>query len=490
MDAKCCSNSEKLEKYMAEVKENMAKERSKEEMDDSDFCEEFTMCLDSYIADVDSNPAHTTIIFTLKEEAGALAETLKVFKQRHVNLTHIESRPSKVHVGCYEFMVEFAQDSDPDTLESIIRMFRRRAESAGLQAPRVQDFNSQIKQNKESVPWFPMKISDIDQFANRVLSYGAELDADHPGFTDPIYRARRKHFADIAANFRHGDKIPRVEYTAEEIGTWRTIYSELVKLYPSHACREFNYIFPLLQQNCGYGPDQIPQLQDVSDFLKDCTGFTLRPVAGLLSSRDFLAGLAFRVFHSTQYIRHSSKPHYTPEPDICHELLGHCPLYADPDFAQFSQEIGLASLGASDELVEKLATLYWFTVEFGICIQNGAKKAYGAGLLSSFGELEYALSGQPELASFDPPQTCQTKYPITSYQPKYFVAESFADAKNKLTAWTQSTARQFQVSYNPYTQRIEMLDNESAANKLVRDVKSQVSKLEEALRKLDRVKAK
>jgi len=291
----------------------------------------------------------------------------------------------------------------------------------------------------------------------------------------------------LASDYRHGHPIPAVEYTPEEIETWRIIYNKLKALYPTHACRQHIYVFPLLEQNCGYSPDNIPQLEEVSRFLQECTGWRLRPVKGLLSARDFLNGLAFRVFHSTQYIRHHSKPLYTPEPDVCHELLGHVPLFADPDFADFSQEIGLASLGATDDDIQKLVTCYWFTVEFGLCKQGKEMKAYGAGLLSSFGELEYCLGGtdeKPRYEQIDMEKTALVPYPITSYQPVYFIAESFQDAKEKMVQFSQTLDRPFAVRYNALTQSIDILDTKQKLHRVIKDVQSQLCALDMAVQKL------
>lgn len=414
------------------------------------------------------------LLFSMSEEVGALARALKIFEEHKVNLLHIESRSSKRSIGDYEFIVEI------DTVSGDI--------SGAIEGLRKQSSYFQIisrdHKDAETIPWFPGRIQDLDHFANQILSYGSELDADHPGFTDPVYRARRKEFADIAFHYKYGQPIPRVSYTPEEVATWGTIYRQLTKLYPTHACREFNHNFPLLIENCGYAEDNIPQLQDISDFLHDCTGFTLRPVAGLLSSRDFLAGLAFRVFHSTQYIRHGSAPLYTPEPDICHELLGHVPLFADPQFAQFSQEIGLASLGAPDEYIERLATCYWFTVEYGMCRQGGELKAYGAGLLSSFGELEYCLTDKPDIRPFDPPVTALQKYPITQYQPVYFVSESFEEAKEKMITYAKTIPRPFSVRYNPYTLNVEILNSKPQLENLLKNINWEITRITDALIKM------
>ncbi|KAJ7329075.1 hypothetical protein JRQ81_015249, partial [Phrynocephalus forsythii] len=427
-----------------------------------------------YIEESSGQNDAISLIFSLKEEVGALAKVLRLFEEKEINLTHIESRPSRLNKDEYEFFINLENKSIP-ALEEIIRSLREDIRANVHELSR--------EKRKDAVPWFPRTIQELDRFANQILSYGAELDADHPGFKDPVYRARRKEFADIAYNYRHGQPIPQVTYTEEEKKTWGTVFRELKTLYPSHACYEHNHVFPLLEKYCGYQEDNIPQLEDVSNFLKSCTGFRLRPVAGLLSSRDFLAGLAFRVFHSTQYIRHSSRPMYTPEPDVCHELLGHVPLFADPSFAQFSQEIGLASLGAPDEYIEKLATVYWFTVEFGLCKEGNAIKAYGAGLLSSFGELQYCLSDKPTTEPLNLEKTAIQKYPVTEFQPIYYVAESFKDAKQKLRKYASTIPRPFSVRYNPYTERIEVLDNVKQLKNLADAITNEMGLLCNALQK-------
>jgi len=413
-----------------------------------------------------------SIVFSLPEKVGILSDTLAVFKKWGVNLKHIESRPSKNNRKNYDFYIDVDEVETP--IENVTNLMKDLEKTA----------STVVLHHQQAVPWFPRKISDLDKFADRVLSFGAELDSDHPGFTDAVYRERRKEFADIAIKYRHGEPLPRVEYTKEEIATWDTVLTELTKLYPTHACRELNYIFPLLVENCDYKLGTIPQMENVSKFLKECTGFTLRPVAGLLSSRDFLAGLAFRVFHATQYIRHGKTPMYTPEPDCVHELIGHVPLFADPSFAQFSQELGLASLGAPEEWITKLATLYWFTVEFGMCRQNGELKAYGAGLLSSFGELQYCISDKPHHHAFDPDKISQTPYPITEYQPQYFVADSFEGAKSKVREWATKIPKAFSVRYNPYTQCIETLNDKDRIMNLIHEMKSDMDRVEDALQKI------
>ncbi|GAB6029449.1 hypothetical protein CHUAL_005207 [Chamberlinius hualienensis] len=391
---------------------------------------------------------------------------------------HIESRSSKRSPGDYEFMVEC--DASKGDLPAALNDIQSKVTYIQV----ISSANEPSRSSVSTVPWFPRKIKELDRFANQILTYGAELEADHPGFKDPVYRERRKYFADLAYYYRHGKPIPIVNYTQEEIETWGKVYRELTSLYPTHACKEHNHIFPLLIENCGYNENNIPQLEDISNFLQDTTGFTLRPVAGLLSSRDFLAGLAFRVFHSTQYIRHSSKPFYTPEPDVCHEILGHVPLFADPSFAQFSQEIGLASLGAPDEYIEKLATCYWFTVEFGLCRQNGEVKAFGAGLLSSFGELKHSVSETSKHLPFEPERAVSQKYPITEYQPVYFVAESFESAKEKIMSYAATIPKPFSVRFNPYTRSVEIIDSKAQVETLVKDISCEMRVLSDALTKI------
>ncbi|KAK5643047.1 hypothetical protein RI129_009214 [Pyrocoelia pectoralis] len=430
-----------------------------------------------------------SITFTLKNQVGSLVRALQSFQDLGVNLLHIESRISDGFNNESDILVDV--ECEPKKLEQIGILLRREVQTMVFVKYKEHEneftpptpLSNTTSFDYGEMPWFPRKIFELDN-AQHVLMYGSELDADHPGFKDAVYRKRREQFSQIARNYRCGQPIPKVQYTAEEIRTWGTVFNELHKLYVKHACKEYLENWPELVKYCGYKEGNIPQLQDLNVYLKRKTGFQLRPVAGYLSPRDFLSGLAFRVFHCTQYIRHSSDPFYTPEPDCCHELLGHMPLLANPSFAQFSQELGLASLGASDDDVGRLATLYFFTVEFGLCKQDGEMKVYGAGLLSSVAELRHAISSSDKILRFDPELTCKQECIITAFQNAYWYTDTFEEAKEKMRKFAEQIQRPFGVRYNPYTQSIEVLSNARKISDLVSELRGDLCIINGALKKI------
>ena len=378
----------------------------------------------------------TGIIITLKDQKGVLNKALNVFDKFDINLTRIESKPSKYYKeeNAFDFYIDF---------------------HGTMQTPGVRMAIYELEQMSEyitvcgipSVPWFPTTILDLDRTGKQTLTSGDGIqEVDHPGFNDEEYRKRRDYITEVAMGYNVNDiKIPIIDYTKDEVKVWSHCYSKLKKLYEFGACTEYNEALKQFEKYCGYAENNIPQLEDISAYLKQTTGWRLRPVAGLLSQREFLNGLAFKVFNSTQYIRHYSNPEYTPEPDIIHELMGHAPMFANQEFADFSQLIGLASLGCPDMYLPRLATIYWFTVEFGMCLENGDRKAYGAGILSSFGEFEWAFSDKPQFYPLDCEEVAENHrdFPISSVQPYYFLAESFADSKEKIADYTESIPRPF-----------------------------------------------
>jgi len=170
--------------------------------------------------------------------------------------------------------------------------------------------------------------------------------------------------------------------------------------------------------------------------------------------------------------------------DVCRDLLGHVPLLCDPTFAQFLQEIGLGSLGAPEDYIIQLSTLYWFTVEVGICKQEDRVKAYGANLLSSYEELEYCLSGKPEIRTLDAFKAATQNYPIDimAYQSVYYLTESIMKAKDEVVKFAESIPRPSTIHYNPYTQSVEVVNNKKGLQILASDIKYDVAILEDAIK--------
>ena len=255
-----------------------------------------------------------------------------------------------------------------------------------------------------------------------------DLPTDHPGVSDPVYVARRNHIADVSANLELGARPPLVEYTQVENDVWSTVNSALTSLHTDYAVAEYCSAAARLD----LPTDRVPQLADVSDRLTELTGWRLCAVPGLVSTAEFFSTLADRCFPSSQYVRHASVPFYTPEPDVLHELIGHANSLASPRIAGLYERAGQVAGGLKDpRLADLLGRVFWFTLEFGVAMEGAALRTYGAGLLSSFGEITNFRTA--EVRPFDTDAMGKfADYEISTFQEVLFAATSFDDAEARL----------------------------------------------------------
>jgi phenylalanine-4-hydroxylase len=245
------------------------------------------------------------------------------------------------------------------------------------------------------------------------------LAHDHPGANDPDYRCRRNEIAAAALAWQAGQPAPRIDYTDAEHDVWRTVSRELAPKHERYAVREYREA----RGAVGMPTDTIPNLDDISELLASLGGWRYLPAAGLVPLEEFYGSLAHRDFHSTQYVRHPAVPLYTPEPDIVHEVIGHGHLLATPTFGELHRLAGLAARRLSDaENLRFLSRVFWFSLEFGVVVEDGEVRAYGAGILSSYGEIEEfrSMAHRP----LDIVEMGTADYDITAYQPVLYLAES------------------------------------------------------------------
>lgn len=228
-----------------------------------------------------------------------------------------------------------------------------------------------------------------------------------------------------------GSEIESPDYSAKEHALWRKLYQRQMEILPGRACQGFMQGLKTLN----LPSDRIPQLSELSATLQSQTRWQVARTPGLLHEEDFFELLAQRIFPSTDYIREEHELDYTPAPDCFHDIFGHMPMISDPDFADYYQLYGQASLRARGPQRRMLERFHWFTVEFGLLYEEGEPRIYGNGIASSYQECFHALGDEVERRPFNPQEMAQQEYEVWHLQPILYVVESLEVLKEAFVDW-------------------------------------------------------
>jgi phenylalanine-4-hydroxylase len=233
------------------------------------------------------------------------------------------------------------------------------------------------------------------------------------------------------------DSQGKVKWDQCENDVWSQLITTQIKHIQGVACIE--YLEGLKALNLPL--DRIPQLPEINEILSSKTGWQIEAVPSLIKFDRFFELLSLRLFPCATFIRTQQDINYLREPDIFHEIFGHCPMLTDPYFADFTARYGRLGFKASHKERVMLARLYWFTVEFGIIKRNNQFKLYGGGILSSISETDFCLSSDVERSPLKLLDVFRTPYRIDIMQPVYYFIEKFADFENLTEEDIMNTAQ-------------------------------------------------
>ena len=237
----------------------------------------------------------------------------------------------------------------------------------------------------------------------------------------------------MAKGTKYQAKLPDengyIQYSTQENDIWQQLITRQMSWIEDTACDEFLAGLKLLNLPM----DRVPQLAELDQVLEKATGWQTAPVPALIGFEEFFRLLADKKFPVATFIRSQEELDYLQEPDIFHEIFGHCAMLTNPHFANFTEHYGKLGLKANKQQRVYLARLYWFTVEFGLVRSHDGLRIIGGGILSSPGETNYAYRKEAEITPLDPLQVFRTPYRIDIMQPQYFVLENM-EHLTKLTA--------------------------------------------------------
>jgi phenylalanine-4-hydroxylase len=257
-----------------------------------------------------------------------------------------------------------------------------------------------------------------------------ELEPGHPGLGDAAYVQRRKDLFALCRQHRLDElEPPLIDYTPEETRIWREVSPKLDALHQKHA----SSIYLQAKRALGISQTEIPQLRHLSRRVTQETNMHLVPAEGPLPYRTFYTYIGRRGFPVTQFIRHGSHPEFTPEPDMIHDCLGHVPPLMNHDYAELLTLIGkAASTTPRGEQVLALKRFSWFSIEFGLIEEASEIKVFGAGILSSTGEIPFSLSADVRRRPFVTDDVIETDYDPSRMQDQLFIIPSFAFLRREI----------------------------------------------------------